>query len=135
AVWCSWTGSPPWPPRVRGGYSDATAVLEAVGRRLGWASLLSPMVESGGPFAHYSFGSMLRTLMHPERAMTISYEQGITMVGGARSGITLGGCLTLLTSSIGTDSSWPARGGILLIEEGSEEDDRLDRMLTQLRTP
>lgn len=128
-----WTGIRDLPPKVLAGYSDVTAMLEAVGRRLGWASLLSPMVESGGPFAHYSFGSMLRTLMHPERAMTISYEQGITMAGGACSGITLGGCLTLLTSSIGTDSSWPARGGILLIEEESEEDYRIDRMLTQLR--
>ncbi len=41
--------------------------------------------------------------------------------------------MTLLTSSIGTDSSWSARGGILLIEEESEDDYRIDRMLVQLR--
>jgi muramoyltetrapeptide carboxypeptidase len=128
-----WTGIDDQPPKVLAGFSDVTAVLEAVGRRLGWASLLSPMVESGGQFAHYSFGSMLRTLMHPERAMAIAYEQGLTIAGGLCRGITLGGCLTLLTSSIGTDTSWPGRGGILLIEEESEDDYRIDRMLTQLR--
>src|SRR5262249_56141242 len=59
--------------------------------------------------------------------------EGMRMGGGGRSGMTVGGWLTLVTSSIGTDSSWPARGGILLIEEESEEDYRIDRMLTQLR--
>jgi muramoyltetrapeptide carboxypeptidase len=128
-----WTGIAGLPPKVLAGYSDVTAILEAVGRRLGWASLLSPMVESGGSFAHYSFGSMVRALMHPERATELCYDQGLTMTGGHATGVTLGGCLTLLTSSLGTDSSWPARGGILLIEEECEEDYRIDRMLTQLR--
>src|SRR5258708_27846170 len=128
-----WTGIAGVAPKVLAGFSDVTAVLEAVGRRLGWASLLSPMVESGGDFAHYSFGSMVRSLMHPERATTIHYQGGTTVVSGTASGVTLGGCLTLLTSSVGTDSSWPAEGGILLIEEESEADYRIDRMLTQLR--
>ena len=124
---------PPRPPKVLAGYSDVTAVLEAVGRRLGWASLLSPMVTSQGPTAHYSFGSMLRALMHPERSTEISYPQATTIVGGSALGTTLGGNLTLLMSSLGTDTSWPAEGGILLIEDENEEEYRLDRMLTQLR--
>jgi muramoyltetrapeptide carboxypeptidase len=120
-------------PKVLAGYSDVTAVLEAVARKLGWASLLSPMVTSQGPTAHYSFASMLRALMHPERSTDISYPQATTIVGGKASGVTLGGNLTLLTSSIGTGTSWPAEGGILLVEDESEEEYRLDRMLTQLR--
>jgi muramoyltetrapeptide carboxypeptidase len=122
------------PPKVLAGFSDVTAVLEAVARRLGWSSLLSPMVTSGGsPAGPYSFASMLRALMHPERATEIAYPQATTLVGGTASGRTLGGNLTLLTSSIGTDTSWPAEGGILLVEDESEEEYRLDRMLTQLR--
>ncbi|HEY2080374.1 MAG TPA: hypothetical protein VGH53_28940, partial [Streptosporangiaceae bacterium] len=53
--------------------------------------------------------------------------------GGRARGLTLGGNLALLGSSIGTDSCLPAKGGILLIEDVDEEDYRLDRMLTQLR--
>lgn len=121
------------PPKVLAGFSDVTAVLEAAGRQLGWASLFSPMVTSHGPSAHYSFGSMLRALMHPERSTVISYPEATTIVGGTAVGRTMGGTLTLLTSSIGTDTSWPAEGGILLIEDVSEEEYRLDRMLTQLR--
>ena len=120
-------------PKVLAGYSDVTAILEAVGRKLGWASLMSPMVTSRGPTAHYSYASMLRALMQPERSMQISYPQATTVRSGKAVGRTLGGNLTLLTSSIGTDTSWPAAGGILLIEDESEEEYRLDRMLTQLR--
>lgn len=127
------TGIPRQPAKVLAGYSDVTAVLEAVGRRLGWASLLSPMVTSQGPAAQYSFASMLRTLMQPERATEISYPRATTIAGGTSRGTTLGGNLTLLTSSIGTETSWPADGGILLIEDEQEEEYRLDRMLTQLR--
>jgi muramoyltetrapeptide carboxypeptidase len=88
---------------------------------------------SSGPAIHYSFGSMLRALMHPERATEIHYPMATRVAGGTARGVTLGGNLTLLTSSLGTDTSWPARGGILLVEDENEPDYRLDRMLTQLR--
>ncbi len=128
-----WDGIAALPPKILAGYSDVTAVLEAVACRLGWASLLSPMVTSQGSAAHYSFGSMLRALMHPERATGIRYPRAVTLTGGTARGITLGGNLTLLAASLGTGTSWPARGGILLLEDENEEDYRLDRMLTQLR--
>jgi muramoyltetrapeptide carboxypeptidase len=121
------------PPKVLAGYSDVTGVLEAVGRKLGWASLMSPMVTSGGPTGHYSFASMLRALMHPERSTQISYPEATTLVGGVAAGRTMGGNLTLIAASIGTATSWPAEGGILLVEDIDEQEFRLDRMLTQLR--
>lgn len=121
------------PPKVLAGYSDVTAVLEAAGRRLGWASLFSPMVTSRCLAADYSFASMLRTLMHPERSMTICYPEASTIAAGTGAGITMGGNLTLLAASVGTGTSWPAEGGILLVEDIDEEEYRLDRMLTQLR--
>lgn len=128
--WDSLTGLP---PKVLAGYSDVTAILEAFAARLGWASLHSPMVTSAGDTAHYSFGSLLRALMRPELAMSTQYPDAVTLVGGLARGITLGGNLTLLTSSLGSDTSLPARGGILLIEEEHEDPYRVDRMLTQLR--
>lgn len=121
------------PTKVLAGYSDVTAILEAFAARLGWASLHSPMVSSSGDTAHYAFGSLLRALMRPEEAMTTRYPEAVTLVGGTASGVTLGGNLTLLSSSIGTDTSLPARGAIVLIEDVREDDYRIDRMLTQLR--
>ena len=129
----SWDTLAGLPPKILAGYSDVTAILEAVAAKLSWSSLLSTMVATSGVRPHYSFGSMLRTLMRPEQAMNIRYPDALPIRGGCARGLTLGGNLALLASSIGTDSCLPAKGGILLIEDVDEEDYRLDRMLTQLR--
>jgi muramoyltetrapeptide carboxypeptidase len=121
------------PPKVLAGFSDVTAILEAVAVKLGWASLFGPMPSVPGKDAHYSFGSLLRTLMRPADATGIRYPDAVTVTGGVARGVTMGGTLTLLSSSLGTPTSWPARGGILLLEDVQEEPYRLDRMLTQLR--
>jgi len=121
------------PPKVLAGYSDVTAVLEAVAVKLGWASVMSEMVVTSQRAAHYSFGSMLRVLMAPERAMSMSFPSAETVIGGRAQGVTLGGNLCLLQTSLGTDTCRPAAGGILLIEDESEEPYRIDRMLTHLR--
>ena len=136
-----WDGLGAAPLKVLAGYSDVTAVLEAVAVRLGWASLFSPMAVHLGAAgagirddaAHYSFGSLLRTMMRPAEATEIRYPQAVTVVPGASRGVTVGGTLSLLTSSLGTGTSRPARGGILLLEDVNEEPYRIDRMLTQLR--
>jgi muramoyltetrapeptide carboxypeptidase len=128
-----WNGLAGIPAKVIAGYSDITAVLEAVAVRLGWASVFGPMVAIREGAAHYSFGSLLRTLMRPEQATVIRYPQAVTVVPGAARGVTTGGTLSLLVSSLGTGMSRPARGGILLLEDVGEEDYRIDRMLTQLR--
>jgi len=128
-------------PKVLAGYSDVTAVLEAVAVKLGWASLFSPMaVHLGacgagmrdGP-SHYSFASLLRTLMRPEEATLIRYRHAVTVVPGTTRGVTVGGTLSLLASSLATGTSRAARGGILLLEDVDEEAYRVDRLLTQLR--
>jgi muramoyltetrapeptide carboxypeptidase len=133
--WDGLAGQPPeiLPPKVLAGFSDITALLEAVAVRLGWASVFGPCVAIKEGASHYSFGSLLRTLMRPEQATAISYPQAVTVVPGTARGLTTGGTLTLLVSSLGTSTSRPARGGILLVEDVNEEDYRIDRMLTQLR--
>ena len=121
------------PPKVLAGYSDVTAVLEAVAVKLGWASVFGPMVAITEGASHYSFGSLLRTLMRPAQATVIQYPQAVTLTPGLARGVTTGGTLCLLASSLGTGTSRPARGGLLLLEDVNEEDYRIDRMLTQLR--
>jgi len=128
-----WDGLTGMPPKVLAGYSDVTAVLEAVAVRLGWASVFGPMVAIREGAAHYSFGSLLRTLMRPEQATMIEYPRAVTVIPGLARGVTTGGTLCLLASSLATGTSRPARGGILLLEDVNEEDYRVDRMLTQLR--
>ena len=121
-------------PKVVAGFSDVTVILEAVATQLGWASLFSPMAAMSGDAAHYSWGSLLRTLLRPAEATVISYPDAVTVTPGTARGVTAGGTLALLTSSLGTPTAaGSARGGIVLLEDVDEEDYRLDRMLTQLR--
>ena len=129
----NWDGLAGMPPKVLAGYSDVTAVLEAVAVRLGWASVFGPNIAISEGASHYSFGSLLRTLMRPEHATVVEYPRAVTVVPGLARGVTTGGTLSLLVSSLGTGTSRPARGGILLLEDVNEEDYRIDRMLTQLR--
>jgi muramoyltetrapeptide carboxypeptidase len=129
----NWDALAGLPPKVLVGYSDVTVVLEAAAARLGWASLFGPVISVHEPAAHYSLGSLLRTLMRPAEATEIRYQDAVTITGGRVRGVTMGGTLTLLASSLGTPTSRPARGGILLAEDVDEEPYRLDRMLTQLR--
>jgi len=63
----------------------------------------------------------------------IRYPQAVTVIPGVARGVTTGGTLCLLASSLATATSRPASGGILLLEDVNEEDYRIDRMLTQLR--
>ncbi len=128
-----WDGLAGIPAKVLAGYSDVTALLEAVAVRLGWSSVFGPNVAIKEGASHYSFGSLLRTLMRPEHATMIEYPQAVTVVPGTARGVTAGGTLTLLASSLSTCTSRPARDGILLLEDVNEEDYRIDRMLTQLR--
>lgn len=127
-----WTGLQRIAPKVLAGYSDVTAVLEAVATHLGWASVHGAMAADSNVAAQYSFASTLRTLMAPERATRLSFDDATVLHGGRATGVTLGGNLTVLTASIGTPSSRPAAGGVLLIEDVEEEGYRIDRMLTQM---
>lgn len=128
-----WSGLEDVAPKVLAGYSDVTAVLEAVAVKLGWASLMCSMV-SGGDFAEaYTFSSLVGCLMSPERMREFQYADARTVVSGSADGITVGGNLSLLASSLATETSRPARGGILLLEDEQEDDERIDGMITQLR--
>lgn len=121
-------------PRVVVGYSDVTALHEAVTTKLGWVSLFGPMVA----ITHYERGrygldTLARLLTDPASARELSFPDGRAVVPGTAEGITRGGTLALLAGSIGTPTSVPARGGILLLEDVDEKPYRLDGFLTHLR--
>lgn len=118
-------------PRLLVGFSDLTALHEAVAERLGLVAVHGPAVVSlaeGEPGAQQQ---VRRLLLEPDAALTLA--TGLEpMVGGAADGVLLGGNLRVLTASLGTRVSRPARGGIVLLEDVGEQAHRVDGMLTQL---
>ncbi len=118
------------------GYSDVTALLEALAAKLGWVSFFGPMVACGGFWEgpqEYDFQQLVKLLLTPESVTRLTFPGSRALVPGTAEGVTLGGTATLLTASLGTDTSYPARGGILFLEDVDELPFRLDRVFTQIR--
>ncbi|MEU6999995.1 LD-carboxypeptidase [Nonomuraea sp. NPDC046570] len=123
-------------PKVVVGYSDVTALLEAIAVKLGWVSLFGPMVACDGFYqgpGEYDFDELMKLLFHPASVTELVFPDARTVVPGVAEGHTLGGTATLLAASLGTDTSLPARGAILFLEDVDEELFRMDRYITQLR--
>ncbi|MCW2917237.1 MAG: putative muramoyltetrapeptide carboxypeptidase [Actinomycetia bacterium] len=123
-------------PKVVVGYSDVTALLEAIAVKLGWVSLFGPMPACDGFYegpGQYDFDTLARLLFAPDTVRQLTFPGFRTVVPGVAEGMTLGGTATLLAASIGTDTSLPARGGILFLEDVDELPFRMDRIITQLR--
>jgi muramoyltetrapeptide carboxypeptidase len=128
-----WNGLDAVEPKVVVGYSDVTGLLEALASRLGWSSVMGPMVSEGEFRESYSFSSLWRCLAAPERYDCLLFEGARTLVGGVAEGVTTGGNLSLLTGSVGTSTAWTPPGGIIVVEDENEDAPRTDIMLTHLR--
>ena len=123
-------------PKVVVGYSDVTAVLEAVASKLGWVSLFGPMVACGGFWQgpdEYDFKELMKLLYTPTEVTRLSFPGSRALAPGVAEGLTLGGTASLLAAGFGTDTSYPARDAILFLEDVDEELYRLDRIFTQIR--
>ncbi|MCT9145059.1 S66 peptidase family protein [Streptomyces violarus] len=123
-------------PKVLAGFSDITVLHQAFATRLGLATLYGPAVAGLDFIKNARAQEQLRaTLFEPEsvRTLTAVPPGGGALVPGRARGVTLGGCLSLLASDLGTPHAHAAaRGGLLLIEDIGESPYRLDRYLTQL---
>lgn len=118
-------------PKVVLGYSDLTALLNAITQRTG-------LVTFHGPVAALSqFGAderawLRRAVMQVKPLGKLHAAQAVTIAPGSASGRLCGGNLTLITALLGTPYEIDTTGALLIIEETDEAPYRIDRMLTQL---
>ncbi|MBX7136025.1 MAG: LD-carboxypeptidase [Fimbriimonadaceae bacterium] len=115
------------------GFSDITTIHLALNRR-GLVTLYSPMALSFSverqPWVYESFlGALKGDTTTPKDA-----PKANTLVGGTVEAEVCGGCLCLLTDSLGTPDALDAAGKILLIEDIDEHPHRVDAMFTHLIT-
>lgn len=123
-------------PKVFAGFSDVTVLHQAFATRLGLVTLYGPAAAGVDFLKSARAQDHLRaTLFAPESVRTITAVPpgGTALIPGRAGGVTLGGCLSLLASDLGTPHAHPgARNGLLLMEDVGENPYRLDRYLTQL---
>jgi muramoyltetrapeptide carboxypeptidase len=129
-------------PKVLIGYSDITALLNAIHQRTGLVTFHGPVGAS--TFDPYSLDNFRRVVMTAEPAGTIAMppkkpselvdrvNRVVRIVPGKASGRLAGGNLTLLASLMGTPYEIETDGAIVFTEDIREEPYRIDRMLTQL---
>lgn len=121
-------------PTVLLGYSDVTALQQAVAVRLGVVTLHGPMSGTRSFLGSAAAQQHVRTtLFEPESVQVLSPPSARTLVGGTAVGVTTGGCLSVLSMSVATPNASSAHGGLVLLEDVNEKAYRIDSYLTHLR--
>jgi muramoyltetrapeptide carboxypeptidase len=125
-------------PKLLLGMSDLTALQLSLFARVGLASWSGPMVagQVGEGLDELSEAMLLKALTLPVRGRELLPDpvDGLRVPrSGVARGVLLGGCLSLITSIVGTPHFPDLTNGILIIEDVHEPLYRVDRMLTQLK--
>ena len=128
-------------PKVFIGYSDVTALTQAIYQETGLICFHGPVASS--TFSEYTMKHLKAVLMHPMKMHTFEYAEDNDSVedksyrtevirAGRATGELIGGNLSLLASMIGTKYHWNVKNKLVFIEDIGEKPYRIDRMLTQL---
>ena len=118
-------------------FSDLTSVHIFLWQKLRWVTFYGPLVAGGfdaGPNATGGFDP--DTFMWAMTATNSGWTallEGETFSRGEAEGTLLGGCITLIETSIGTPWELDTRGSILLLEDRGVKPYQLDRMLMHLK--
>ncbi|HEX3377866.1 MAG TPA: LD-carboxypeptidase [Candidatus Acidoferrales bacterium] len=124
-------------PKIFCAFSDLTSVHIFLWQKLRWVTFYGPLVAGGfdaGPNATNGFDP--DTFMWAMTATNSGWSvplEGETFSRGTAEGTLLGGCITLIETSIGTPWELDTRGSILLLEDRGVRPYHLDRMLMHLR--
>ncbi|MFJ8518761.1 S66 peptidase family protein [Lysinibacillus xylanilyticus] len=127
-------------PKVFAGYSDVTALHIVFNQQCGFVTYHTPMPSTEfirPEMDEYTWNSFIESVTATERTdYYLKNPPGRTMTtlaDGKATGQLIGGNLTLVTASLGTPYEIDTRGKILFLEDIDESEQRVDRMLTQLK--
>jgi muramoyltetrapeptide carboxypeptidase len=124
-------------PKVILGYSDLTSLQTYLWQRHGWVGFYAPMLVGGfdageGTPKGYDRDSLLEAVTKTDRGWSLKLR-GETLVGGEVEGRILGGCLTMVETTLGTPWELDTRGSLLLLEDRGMKPWQVDRALMHLK--
>jgi muramoyltetrapeptide carboxypeptidase len=124
-------------PKVILGYSDLTSLQAYLWKNYGWVGFYAPMLAAGlaageGAANGYDKASLLAAVRNTDGGWTIGLG-GETLVPGEAEGRVLGGCLTLVETTLGTPWELETRDSILLLEDRGMKPWQVDRALMHLK--
>jgi len=117
------------------GFSDLTTLMMFFRKRLGWISIHGPMAASPSlaDIPQDQAEHLFFLLSDPGYRPKLHFEHMDCWTPGVAEGELVGGCLSIITASLGTRYEIDTDGKILFIEDLGEPPYRLDRMLTHLQ--
>jgi muramoyltetrapeptide carboxypeptidase len=118
------------------GYSDLTSLQIFLWQRHGWVTFYGPMIAAGfdggaGQERGYDVASLLEAYLTREGGWVIPLR-GEELVGGHAEGTILGGCMTLVETTLGTPWELDTAGSILVLEDRGMKPWQVDRALMHL---
>ena len=122
-------------PKIFAGFSDNTSLIVTINQIARIATFYGPNALSDWTsYTKQNWQRMLMKsqpagLMNPPPKETSSHE---SIVGGSAQGELLGGNLSLLVQTLGTEWEIDTRDKIIFFEDVNESPYRIDRMLTHL---
>ena len=122
-------------PKIVVGSSDVTLLLNHLRQHFGLVTFHGPMVAPNfGKQPSSLTDTWFRKILvegHGNGPIAVDGVKGLR--GGLAQGPLVGGCLTMLCTSLGTPYEIQTDGAVLLLEDIDEAPYRIDRMLTQLK--
>jgi muramoyltetrapeptide carboxypeptidase len=127
----------PATPKIFMGASDITSLQIFLWQRFRWVTFYGPMVASnfnhGAGASHgYDSESFCRAVTNTQHGWDIPL-QGSALVESQARGTLLGGCLTLIETSLGTPWELDTEGAIFVLEDVSMKPYQIDRSLMHLK--
>jgi len=124
-------------PRILLGYSDITSLEILLWQKLGWVTFYGPMVAAGfdagaDVAGGYDAQSFSRAMTQAESGWMLDLR-GVSLNAGVAEGVLLGGCMTLVETSLGTPWELDTSGAILLLEDRGMKPYQVDRGLMHLK--
>jgi muramoyltetrapeptide carboxypeptidase len=124
-------------PKCLIGFSDITSLEIFLWQKLGWTSIYGPMVAAGldggaGGAKGYDEASFRNAIGKTDGGWSMNL-QGDALASGSAEGVLLGGCLTLVETTLGTPWELDTRGAILLLEDRGMKPWQVDRALIHLQ--
>ena len=124
-------------PKVILGYSDLTSLQSYLWKRHAWVGFYGPMLAAGldageGVANGYDRESLLAAVGKTDGGWTLKLR-GEALVSGDAGGRVLGGCMTMVETSLGTPWELETRGSVLLLEDRGMKPWQVDRALMHLK--
>lgn len=122
-------------PKPFVGYSDITALINAIAARTGMVTFHGPMASNFSPRrcnkqTEEALFSTIGVRPSPRQIVLAGLD---VVREGAAKGRLVGGNIAILESLIGTAYDWTGEGAILFVEEVNEPLYKIERMLSHLR--